>query len=159
MLSIASSACLALPPAFVSAPAVDRVVMGDYTVCIYGPGAGLWLNGALVGAPLLVWPCSAVSEGAEIGGFLLRHPGTAALLSIEVRALMGLGTEWLAGRLLASRYHLKDATMARALTSYLWLAWLRHVAVTPQGVLKAGSPEACRALKTPVWQEVAHVHA
>ncbi len=153
----ASAACVAVPSVPAPIPGISGVIaMGDYEVRIYGPGSGLWLTGARLGDPLLCWPCSAVADGAEIGGFLLRHPGTTSLLSIEVRALMALGTEWLAGRLLASRYHLEDATRARALTSFLWLAWLRHVAVTPQGVLKAGSPEACRALKTPVWQEVVH---
>lgn len=156
MLSAASSACLALPPAFVSAPAVDGIAMGDYEVRIYGPGAGLWFKGALVGAPLLVWPCSAVADGAEIGGFLLRHPGTASLISVEVRALMALGTEWLAGRLLASGYRLEDATGARALTSFLWLAWLRHVAVTPLGIFDAGSRDACRALNVKCWTEADH---
>ncbi len=153
----ASAACVAVSPVPAPIPGISGVIaMGDYEVRIYGPGAGLWLKGALVGAPLLVWPCSAVADGAEIGGFLLRHPETASLLSVEVRALMALGTEWLAGRLLASGYRLEDATRARALTSFLWLAWLRHVAVTPHGILKAGSPEACRALKAPVWQEVVH---
>ena len=156
MLSVASSACLALPPAFVSAPAMDGIVMGDYEVRIYGPGAGLWLNGARVGDPLLVWPCSAVADGAEIGGFLLRHPGTASLLSVEVRALLSFGPGWLAGRLLASRYHLEDATKARALTGFLWQAWLRRVAVTPLGIFDAGSRDACRALNVKCWTEADH---
>lgn len=160
MLSIASSACPALPPAFgVGSVSFGRLAVGDYEVVLHGPGSGLWCQGVRLGDPVCCWPRSVISEGSEIGGWMLRHPGSAALLSIEVRSLMALGPGWLGGRLLARGYSLGSPDCAKGLSGLMWQCWLQRVAVTPQGVLKARSPEAARALKTPVWQEVAHVRA
>ncbi len=153
----ASAACVAVSPVPAPIPGISGVMaVGDFEVVLRGPGSGLWRHGVRLGAPLLCWPCSAVSEGAEIGGWLLRHPGSASLLCIEVRVLMGLGPGWLASRLLAHKYAFSAPVRACAVEGFLWQCWLQRLAATPQGVLKAGSPEACRALKAPVWQEVVH---
>lgn len=159
MSASSASACLALPPApapHLGAPA-GILAVGDFEVRLSGPSAGLWRMGVRLGAPLLCWPCSAVVDGVEGGGWLLRHPGSASLLCVEARALMSFGPGWLASRLLAHGYAFEAPVRPRALAGYLWQCWLQSLAATPQGILKAGSPEACRALKTPVWrQEVAH---
>ena len=152
-----ASACPALPHApapRLGAPA-GRLAVGDYEVLLSGPGAGLWRRGDLLGAPLLCWPCSAVVDGVEGGGFLLRHPGSTSLLCVEARDLMAFGPGWLASRLLAHRYAFEAPVRARAVEGYLWQCWLQRLASTPHGTLKAGSPEACQALKAPVWRKEA----
>ena len=157
MARTASSACLALPPSPGSGFAVPGLLaVGDFEVELQGSGSGLWRRGDRLGVPLLCWPCSAVVDGVEGGGWLLRHPGSASLLCVQVRDLMAFGPGWLGSRLLAHGYDFAVPVRARAVAGYLWQCWLQRLAVTPQGVLKAGSPEAARALKTPVWQEVVH---
>lgn len=162
MSSLAASACIApaIPPAIEFAP-VAVMAVGDYEVVLHGPGSGLWRQGVRLGSSMLVWPCSAVADGAEIGGWMLRYPESATLLSVEVRSLMAFGPGWLGGCLLARGYAIGGPDCARGVSGFLWQTWLQRLAVTPQGVLPAGSAEAARALKDhPVWrQEVAHVHA
>ena len=158
MAASSASACLALPP--VSDPCLGApagiLAVGDYEVRLSGPSAGLWRRGTRLGAPLLCWPCSAVVDGVEGGGWLLRHPGSASLLCIEARDLMAFGTGWLATRLLAHKYVFEAPVRPRAVAGYLWQCWLQRLAATPHGVLTAGSSEACHALKAPVWREVSH---
>lgn len=158
MAASSASACLALPPA--PAPvlgAPDGMAVGDFEVHLSGPRAGLWCRGDRLGAPLLCWPCFVQMDGAEGGGWLLRHPGSASLLCVGVRELMSFGPGWLASRLLAHGYAFEAPVRARTVSGYVWQCWFQHIAATPQGVLPAGSPEACQALKLPVWrQEVAH---
>ena len=159
MAASSASACLALPQTQapgLGAPA-GRLAVGDYEVSLSGPRSGLWCRGDRLGAPLLCWPCSAVVDGVEGGGFLLRHPGSASLLCVGVRELMSFAPGWLASRLLAHGYVFASPVRPRAVAGYLWQCWFQRLAATPQGILTAGSSEACRALKAPVWrQEAAH---
>lgn len=155
MAPSSASACLPLPQTQAStlgAPA-GIIAVGDYEVRMSGPGAGLWRKGVRLGSPLLCWPCSAVVDGVEGGGWLLRHPGSASLLCIEARDLMTFAPGWLATRLLAHGYAFGSPVRPRAVAGYLWQCWLQRLAATPHGILPAGSPEACRALKAPVWRK------
>lgn len=156
-MASSASACLSLsqPPAPCLGAPAGILAVGDYEVRLSGPSAGLWRKGARLGAPLLCWPCSAVVDGVEGGGWILRHPRSASLLCIEARDLMAFGPSWLASRLLANKYAFEAPVRPRAVAGYLWQCWLQRLAATQHGVLPAGSPEACRTLKAPVWKQEA----